>query len=50
MNKSIAVVLCKNEAYPQLCKNCTAQVRLTVLPADKMSMFLKTTKLQIFIF
>lgn len=50
MTKSIAVVFCKNEAYTQLCKNCTMQMRLTVLPTDKVSMFLKTTKLQIFVF
>lgn len=50
MTKPIAVVLCKNEAYTQLCKNCTTQVRLTVLPADKASVFLKTTNLQISVF
>lgn len=48
--KSIAVHSCKNYTYTQLCKNCTAQVRLIVLPVDKVFVFsfLKTAKLQIF--
>jgi len=48
--KSAAIHSCKNDAYAQLCKNRTAQVRLTVLSADKVFMFsfLKTSELQVF--
>lgn len=50
--KSIAVPSCKNDAYTQLRKTCTAQMRFIVLPADNMFMFLflKTIKLLIFKF
>lgn len=43
--RSIAVHTCKTDTHTQLCKNCMAQVRLTVLPVDKvvMFLFLKTT-------
>lgn len=50
--KSIAVLSCKNDVYTQLHKKCTAQASLTVLPTDKMFMFLfpYTTELQINMF